>query len=237
VNEDHEAVQEVLAAHALRALDEADQGRAEELLASHLPACAECRDALQAFEAVAADLALAPAPRTPPELLEHRLRREIDSRGRPRWLPRVAAAVAVAALAVVGAWNVHLVGRVSHAEDREASTTEMLATLSHPKSRLVPLAAEQVDRAIGSVAVAYVPGQPHLYLFGSLPKPGSNRTYQLWMGQGNRFESKAIFVPDRGVVVLRILVDPRGYDRVLITEEPLAGSRTPSGPHVVTASF
>lgn len=237
MDEDHEAIQEVLAARALRALDEADQARAEALLASHLPVCARCRDALQGFEAVAADLALAPSPRTPPDLLGHRLRREIGSRGRGRWLPRVAAATAVAALVVVGLWNVHLTGRVSDAEDREANTSGVLATLSHPRSRVVPLAAERVDRAVGRLAVAYVPGEPSLYLFGSLPEPGSDRIYQVWLAQGNRFESKAMFVPHRGVVVLRILVDPRGYDRVLITEEPSAGSRRPSSRHVVTASF
>jgi Anti-sigma-K factor rskA len=234
--EDHEAIRELLAGHALRALDEADRAAAETLLASHLPSCAECRDLLRAFEAVAADLALAPSPVHPPELLEHRLRREIRPGSGPRWPARILAGVAVAALAVVGVWNLHLVGRVSDAEDREASTSEVLTTLSHPSSRVVPLAAERLDHPV-KMAVAYVPGQPRLYLFGSLPEPASKRIYQLWLAQGDRFESKATFVPERGIVVLTILVDPRGYDGVLITEEPGTGSHVPSGRRVVTASF
>ena len=234
---EHEEVQEALAARALRSLDEAEQARVEALLAAHLPVCADCRQALEEFEAVAGDLALATPSRRPPPLLAARLRKELLERpGSPiRRLPVFAAAGAIAALIGVGIWNIQLADRVSRAERQQASTAELISAVSHPQSHVLPLIAGPAAQQTGTqVTAVFVPGGAHLYVVGSMPAPSANRVYQLWLGRGGGITSGGTFVPGpHGTVLLRLSVDTTTLDRVFITEEPEPGSDRPSSQRVV----
>jgi hypothetical protein len=237
VNETHERIQETIAAHALNALDGADGAHADELIASHVPGCSECRALLDAFQAVSGDLALAAEPRTPPRFLYRRMKRELGLRATP-WSNRGAAAVAaLAVVASLGAWNAHLSSRVSKAERRQASATEVLAAVSHPQARRVSLSAEGKNSFAVSLAATYVPGHPALFLFGSMPDPQADRVYQVWLYRGTRIRSAGMFKPERGQVLLRLPVDPRAYNTLLITEEPSEGSLRPSRRHVVRGTL
>jgi hypothetical protein len=236
MSEDHQTIQELLAAHALHALDEADAARAEELLISHLPTCAECRTLLDGFEAAVADLALATRPAPTPVRLRVRLQRQLDPGHLPWWWRGAASAVAVALVAGLGLWNAHLTRRVTDVERRQADTTEVLAAVSHPMSRVVPLSAESAA-GTASVAVSYVPGRRMLYLFGSLPEPRDEHVYEVWLYRGDQFVPAGLFRPQRGTVLVRLPVDARGFDRLLITEEPESGSARPSSRHVMHGSF
>jgi predicted anti-sigma-YlaC factor YlaD len=242
-DEDHEAVQELLSGYVLHALDEADQSRADELLARHVPHCAECLATLEGFSSVAGDLALLAPPRQPPRTLEARLRRELRGVRGSRWAAVVAAGVAVTVVAGLVTWNAHLTGRVSAAEDRQLRTTEVLTAVSHPQSQVVPLLGERpvvtdtIDGAAVQLAAAFIPGRSALYLFGSMPVPHAHHLYQVWLHQNGRFASVGTFVPEDGVVLVRIEADPTGYDGLLITEEPTPGSRQPSDRHVGTAAL
>ena len=89
----------------------------------------------------------------------------------------------------------------------------------------------------GQVSAAFVPGRGQLYLVGSLPDPSKGRVYQVWLVGNGAFHDAGTFLPDAGLVLLRISADPSGYDGVLITEEPASGSHSPSSRHVVTAAF
>lgn len=234
----HEAAHETLAAHALRALGPEEAAEAEALIAQHLPYCAECREALEGFQAIAGDLALATASGQPPRTLAGQLRREMTrADGRPhRWTRPLLVASAAAALVAVLGWNLHLTGRVSDAELRQVRTTEVLATVSHPLSHVVPLSWERAPGG-SSLAAAFVPGRPLMYLFGSVNAPAENRVYQVWLARDNEFVGAGTFVPERGLVLVRIHRDPTGYDGMLITEEPQAGSANPSSRRLGTASF
>jgi len=234
---EHDRVQELLAGHALHALPPQDEARLEDLLSSHVPTCLPCRAALEAFLATAGELALAPASSRPPRTLEARLRRDLHEPSRRVWPAWAGAAGIAALLAVVTLWNVHLTGRVSDAELRQARTTEVLATVSHPASRVVPMSLQRRAEGPSQVTAAFVPGRKTLFVFGSLPSPHAHGVYQLWLAQGDRFSSAGTFVPERGVVLVRIEVDPRGYDGLLITEEPDTGARTPSENHVAATTF
>jgi hypothetical protein len=64
-DEDHGRIEELLAGYALRSLEGSDAADADRLLADHVPACAGCRQTLDAFVAIAGDLAL-DAPVLPP---------------------------------------------------------------------------------------------------------------------------------------------------------------------------
>jgi hypothetical protein len=148
----------------------------------------------------------------------------------------VAAAVAaVVALAALAGWTAHLTNRVRVAEGMQADTAGVLATVSHPDSRVVPVETAAVDR-IGQLAAAFVPGRTQLFVFGSMRPPQSDRVYHAWLLRGSRYRSAAVFLPIRGAVLIRIGADPTTYDGLLITEER-DGAVAPSSRRIGTASF
>ncbi len=234
---EHERILELLAGHVLHALGEEDASEAEGLLASHVPSCPECSAELEGMIVVAGELALAAGSRRPAHLLGVRIRRGARARRTVGWLAPLAAAAAVVALASVFAWNVRLSGRVSHAEDRQARTTEVLTLVAHPRSRVVPLNSTGAQLQSGELSAVYVPDLPQIYIFGSLDPPSPGRVYQVWLVQEGRFHSAAVFVPESGAVLLKISVNPAVYDGLLITEEPGQGSEAPSERRVGMADF
>lgn len=239
---DHERVQELLAGFVLRALEPEDVREVEELIATHLSECDECRRALDAFEQVAGDLALAAPSRTPPKLLEGRLRRELRvPGGQRRWVAALPFATSVALVAGLFVWNAHLTARIGHAEQRQATSAELLSAVSHPASKVLPLPIEGVrtsaSEAPAQLAAALLPGRPVLYVFGSMPPPRNGGVYTVWLGAAGRYVNVAEFVPERGSVLLAVRVDPFGYDGLLITEERGQGTRSPSGQHVAEVSL
>jgi hypothetical protein len=238
---EHERALEVLAGAALHALDERQLAEDQALLSTHLPLCLECRRAQTGFEQLIGELALAAAPRRPPRMLRSRLRREQKKRGGSRRAPVAAAAVAVALIAGMATWNAHLTSRVSRAEHRQAASlenaAELIYTVSHPKSKVVPL-SEPPGLQQAQIAAAYVPGGKIIYLFGSMASPHAHHVYEVWLGSRGKFSSGGTFVPqERGLVFVRISADGSGYDTVLVTEEPGEGSDTPSDAKVMTASL
>ena len=194
---------------------------------------------LEGLTDVAADLALGAPPKAPPRLLEARLRRALRPAHRTRWLPFVAGGVAVAVVATLGTWSATVNRR---ANQRQARTSDLLATVSHPASHVVPLSAEgaaQPSPVSGGIqlAAAFIPGRRAVYVFGSMPRPRSHRVYQVWVLQAGHFQSAGTFVPEQGQVLVKIQVDASSIQGLLVTEEPVSGSDAPSGQHVVTAAL
>lgn len=247
MTDDHERVQEILAAAALHALDKEQQAEAQDVLSVHLPECTECRRAQDDFEQVVAELALATPPRHPPRLLGTRLRREVRKGHRPTRMPIAMAAVAVALVAGLGVWNTHLATRVSRAEHRQAATqantAELIYAVSHPQSRVVSFDAPSAGAgstaaSAAQIAATYVPGRAVMYLFGSMPEPADGNVYQVWLGRSGSYSSAGTFVPEsEGLVFVRIPVDATSYDTVMVTEEPVRGSTAPSERQVVSATL
>jgi hypothetical protein len=234
MNADHERIQEILAGHALHALDDDMLPEAEFLLRTHLPECPACREAAEAFEAVAGELALAARPTDPPATLLAGLRRDLRKRGGRR-IPVGGVAVAIALIAAFAAWNANLTGQVSQARRHQADSSELIDTVAHPESRIVALGGSETGNR---VLAAFVPGSDRLFLFGSMPTPGQGFVYQVWLQRAGDYSSAGTFVPESGGrVFYRIGVDASGVDTVLITEEPATGSEAPSGRRVVTASL
>jgi hypothetical protein len=138
-------------------------------------------------------------------------------------------------------WNARLTTRIGHAEDRQATSAEVLTAVSQPAARVMPLRAEGVpvsgSEAPAQLAAAVIPGWRVLYLFGSMPAPPAGRAYTVWLKAGGRYVDVATFVPEKGGVLLALRVDPEGYERLLITEEEDPAPRSPSGPHVVEVAL
>jgi anti-sigma-K factor RskA len=233
----HERVQEALGAYVVHALDEDALAEANALIAEHLPRCDACAAVLLNLEATAAMLALAVPQVEPPETLWPRIRRELRYPDGRRWRSTVIGiALAAAVVGLVG-WNVTLAGRMGRTEKRQAASAEVLTAVSHPSSRVVPLALSAERAQAPTLAVAYVPGTAVMYVFGTMPEPPAGQVYELWLGAGGRFVGAATFVPEAGEVLLAIRADPFRFDTLFITVEPAGGSRRPSPRHLVEGSL
>jgi hypothetical protein len=242
VNVDHERVQELLAGFVLHALDPDQLREAEELRATHLPGCDQCRKEMEALETVPGELGLAAGSKTPPKLLERRLRRDLETpRTLRRWVALLPAATSVAVAAGLLLWNTQLTTRIGHAEQRQAASAEVLSVVGHPASRVVSLPLQGVHAASSGapaeLAAATIPGRSVLYVFGSMPAPSSGRVYTVWLRRSGRYVNVAVFVPEKGSVLLTLRINPSNYERLLITEEEGKGRGQPSENHLTEVSL
>jgi len=220
-----EHVDELIPAHALRALDPDD----ERAVAAHLEICERCRLALRDFEGVAAALAYAsPSLQPPPELRDRVLgaiepvvapqpaSSAVPARSRERWSwwPRVSL-VAVPALAIavlaLGLWNLSLHNRLS---DRDVAAVTPVGK-------------------VGSV-VAFRSGDVRLY--GSLPPAASGHIYEAWVVRGGKPLPAGTFAGGQGIVV-ELTRGARLGDTIAITLEPGNGGSTPRGPTVASGQL
>jgi Anti-sigma-K factor rskA len=233
VTEDHGRIDELLAGHALRSLIGDDAEAAEHVLAEHVPSCPMCRETLRGFLDVAGEMALAPAPRRPPEVLLPQIRRELaevpTGSGRRRF-PMIAVAAGVAAVVGMAGLSAFLGVQVTRVRAESRLVQEALSFASLPEADQVALddAGERQENPMTEIAV---PGLERLYLVGrGIPQPSPGHVYVVWFASAGRFQRVGQFVPDPGesLTVLRLTVDAARYDQVLITEE-VAGA-TPDAP-------
>ncbi len=225
----------LITAHALGAL-EADQAALAE---QHIAASDDCRRAYEDALETAAALALAVADSEPPADLRDRIvaaaRSEraqavpVVRQAAPRRRLRLAglltpsagfAVLGVAAAIVFGLIAVAQHDRANSARDRQAA---LVAILSAPDARVVPLAATGGGAPGGRVVVA----QGRAALVSSLGRPPAGRTYQAWglpAGGG-----KPVPLPTFSRPGSVVIVDGVGkYAKLAITVEPSGGSQAPS---------
>jgi anti-sigma-K factor RskA len=225
----------MIAAHALSALDGAD----ERALNEHLATCAECRRDLAEWEATAASLALSANPMEPSPRVRERILSAIKSPpnvlpfAKPRaniWhslgsLGSIAALILFAALTttVVILWQ----------QNRQLRRdNEFYQLLTEPGSRVAELSG--TTEAAGATAkLAYDKTGRAILIANGLPRTPEGKQYQLWFIVGNKppLPGKA-FSPDNGG-------NSRTHDQVpetarnsavfAITLEPTGGGSTPTG--------
>jgi Anti-sigma-K factor rskA, C-terminal len=226
---DHDAIEEILAGYALGSLSGEDADQADRLLTEHVPACDRCRRSLDAYRGVVADLALEARPVAAPETLLPRLHAEIEPRrGRPSVRLGSARFVAVAAsvVLVVGLGGVALtqIGGGSSPPLETLGAVDLQRALdmsTQPGAKTSPL---------GQVTEITAPGVEEFYIYGDdVPTPPPGTVYRLWAISPTSAEYLGDFLPQPdGLVVLRVRIDPTGFEQLLVTAEP-AGS-TPAQP-------
>lgn len=159
---------ELVAAHALHALDDADEQR----LLAHLDDCAPCRGRLDEFTLVAAQLGtLADDSISPPPWATIRPRTSVQPLRR-KLAVRALAAAAVAVIAAGGAvigWQVTRPGRTP------SPATALAACRQHSTCHVVQLHGRSGDTADVLVEAGYVSLVPV-----GLPAPASHHMYVLW---------------------------------------------------------
>lgn len=221
-NNNHEAIDELLAGYVLQGLEGDDAREADRLLSEHVPGCERCRETLADFQALTGDLALAPAPVNPPDLLLPRLRSQLGDQPVKRRRPLaiwMSAAAMVAILALAG-WNVFLTQEVSTTDaNRDQLRSALNSFLAQDGSQMVSL---KNDAQKPTMAAAYMPGQAHMKIVGvDVPQPPPGMVYELWFEDDGQWIPVVMFTPDStGFVEFDVPADLTAYDVVEVTEEP-----------------
>ena len=204
---EHERLEELIVARALGGLDPEDERAYERERAEHGPDCAECRRLEAEYGDVAGRLAFALEPEPVSRDLEDRTvvlatgertdavailepegdevseRRAMRERRPSGVILRPLVAVAAAFVLFVGGWAIG-----SSMSDGDEGGVPADA-------RVVAFEGTQPD--VGTLSVAYTPGEPGVYVLGSgLPQPADGEVYELWMIQDGEPVSGACVVPE-----------------------------------------
>ena len=239
----HDDYKELIPAHALSALEAAD----ERALNEHLAECAECRRDLAEWEATAASLALSAKPMEPSPQVREKLLTQVraeksgsDSSASnvvpfsrpPRTLwntlgsfGSIAAVVLFAGLivSVVVLWQQNRALR--HEND-------FFQTLNAPGARVAQLSGSGDVAPLASAKLAYDKVGRTLMVVENLPRPPAGKEYQLWYFVDNKPLPGKTFATDRdGKATLKDQMPPADIAQVrfAITLEPAGGVSSPTG--------
>ena len=222
-----EHVDELIPAHALRALDPDD----ERIVTAHLAGCERCRMQLRDFEGVAAALAYASPSLAPPAELRDRVLAAIAPvaapqtapaaaparRAGPRfgWWPRlslVAVPALSAAVVALALWNISLHDSLSN-----RSVTGVTP--------------------VGGVANAVSYRNGGVTLFAKLPTAAPGHVYEAWVIHGANSTPLAAGTFHGGILSFTLTRDAKAGDTIAITLEPGNGGPAPRGPTVASGQL
>jgi hypothetical protein len=233
---DHEAIQELLAGYVLRSLSGEDAAEADRVLTEHVPGCDECRATLDAFHAVAGDLALGAAAIAPPDTLGARLRRDLEPRGSFRWNAGRIVALAASVVVVIGVGAVVMTrggGGLENGQLARAELTDIAKVAANPDTSRENLGGNATELVSSATE--------KLYVFGTdvrLPPPGT--VYRLWAGSPDAPESAAYigdFLPtDDGMLLLEITLPASSVGQLFVTVEPAGSEPTTPGQPAWTSA-
>lgn len=234
----HDDYKEMIPAHALSALDAAE----ERAMSEHLATCEECRRDLAEWEAVAANLALSAEPSTPStqvrERILQRVQADLQAKSTTNVLPlqrpkrdlwrslgSIAAVVLFAGLiiAVIALWQQNR---------RLRQQDELVEILSSPGARMKDLRGTNEAPGASAKIVFDSTGRALLIVNG-LPRPPQGKQYQLWFIEpkraprpGNTFSTDSA---GRGQSSDHMLAMDGDYSVLAVTLEPAGGVQAPTG--------
>jgi anti-sigma-K factor RskA len=221
-----------VAAYALGALDPAEA----EAFCRHLETCTICQEELTTFQKVVNELPLTAPQHKVPAAARRRVMREVnaDARARRRgrsaqpsarrtggagWLvPRPALALGVALLVAVGV-TVGVISGTSGGPGPRVITGQVVGT--------------------GSAQLHLTSGRASLVV-RRFAQPPAGKIYQVWVvrGKGAPSPTTALFSPtSAGNAAVEVPGGIRGVSAVMVTPEPMGGSRHPTHAAVISFSL
>ncbi|MGD0197080.1 MAG: anti-sigma factor [Solirubrobacteraceae bacterium] len=206
------------AAYVLGALEPAEA----EAVERHMSTCAECRREIEALRGPVEALARAAPTVRAPARLRRQVMREVD-RDKREMTPVTSVAtswrrsvVAGAGLAVIAA------AFIGGAE---------LGQGSHGGARVVAA-------SVGDARVSISGSQAEL-IVARLPRVPRGRTYEIWLQHGSAapVASSLFNVGARGRANVAVRGAISGAGRLLVTEEPSGGTKSPTAKPVIVATI
>jgi Anti-sigma-K factor rskA/Putative zinc-finger len=205
------------AAYALGALAPTEAAS----FARHLETCAVCRDEVAAFGLVVDTLPLSAPYHEASRALRRRVLRAVRAEPRtarsprPRWAARPRPALAGALVVLVA---------LAFATGIELGT-------SGTNTHLIRATVGDAEISVGGGRAALI--------VQHLPPPGAGRIYELWLQRGAAAPSPSTLfsVGSRGTADIGVPGTLHGLSRVLVTDEPASGSRSPTGRALIVAAL
>jgi hypothetical protein len=234
----HDAIQELLAVHALDALD-ADEAL---VVDGHVESCPTCRTELDEHRAVAALIGAQSVEADVPDSLWTRVRGEIAAARptplRPRTTTFLLTATAAAAMLVIA---VVQTARLAELRDELVVAQTQLAAVEEagaigdwsavavlasgtPGARTVELGGD------GTATVVLLPDGTGFITSADLEDLPANRSYQLWIVQRGEVVSAGLLRQRATGSTFRY--DPSTLEGLVVTEEEAAGVVVSDGPAV-----
>jgi len=237
----HERFDELKDAYALGALPDQERRELEEYLTAHPERQAE----IDELGNVASLLALSPPEQEPPLELRRSIMDVVEAEAqRPpartrSWLAGVRELLSVrnlalgaAALLVIGlfSWNMLLQGQVQDLQGQVASLQDS------QQSRMVALAGTGAAQR-AEAEVILLKDHKAVLMAEDMPRVPENKTYQIWVIEGDVPQPSGLFEPD-GETVAAVVEKPLDEDDVIaITIEPDGGSQQPTTDPMLTAKL
>lgn len=229
---DRERFEDLKDVYAFGALTEEELIEFEEYLSAH----PELQDEVDDLTSTAGLLALAPDEHEPgPELRRRVLgavgaeATEIEAaRSRRLFNARnLALAAAAVLLVALGAWNVVLMDDLRGMRSELAQNREQPAIRLEGSGEAASARAELVEMRGKTVLVAE-----------DVPEIPEDRTYQIWLIEGDRPASAGIFDPGPDASAAAVVAGSTGdADAIAVTVEPDGGSEAPTTQPVLSADL
>jgi anti-sigma-K factor RskA len=226
---------ELIAGYALDALEPDDRARAKALL----DRSEEAREELRAFtEATAAMATAASGPVPPPALRERildaaRADRQmvvpLESRRRPRLVPVLGAAAAIAAVFAIalGIWGLSVSSDLDDSRAALSQARAAAAVLASPDARNVAL--QQGD---GTLVVS---GSDAVLVLNSMEAAPAGKTYEVWVLDGETPVRAGVFPGGGPRDVVPVEGSVGEGAKVLVTLEPSGGVDAPTTSPIVAS--
>jgi anti-sigma-K factor RskA len=233
----HDEIRELLAVHALHAVDEEESQEIE----GHLEDCDDCRAEVDGHRSVAAFIGAQSVEVDVPHSLWSRVEAELlpavtpIRRNRVSLLAAVGAAAAMFVLVVVQTARLGDVrSELLAAEMRLTQVEQAMAqgdwsaaaavAAGIPDARSVTLTGD------GRAVITLLPDGTGFITESDLVELPSDRTYQLWIVQDGEVVSAGLL--RRGATGSTFRFDPASLEGLVVTEEEAAGVVTSEGPAV-----
>lgn len=240
MNPDHERWSDSVSSYLLGALPEDELDHFE----AHLAACADCRDEVYDLAPAAQALPASAEPMTVPVGLKARIMAEVEREAsllaaagpeadrppvrspRRRWrlpaLPRFAALAGAAAVLIVGVAIGLGASRLSSDDPQTVVATVDAA--------VAPKAGAELEVADDEATL----------VAHGLPQAPSGRVYQVWLKRAGQAPeaTSALFLPrGDGTATATVTGPMNDVEQVLVTDEPLGGSKVPTREPFVVAEL
>lgn len=232
--------EDLIAAYALGALPEDERREIEEYLSQH----PERQTEVDELRFAAGLLALAPEEQEPPPGLRRsimsaigpetetpELREETSSGWLRGWFgfPRLAfAASALVVVAGLLVWNLTLQDEVRDLQGQIAEKPAATQTYAVNGSGVAQSASGQVVKMEDGRTVLRIEG---------LPQAPRNKTYQIWLIEGDKPTPDNVFEPGGGMAAASLDHPLNKADVVAVTVEPDGGSKAPTSKPILTSKL
>ena len=237
---DHQGIEEMMAARALGGLSASDEAELELLRAEHGRDCEECLRLEAVYGEVSGRLAFALDPQpVRPEMADEILdradeRAEAPPAGRAGVRPargrRLVAAATAAAILVAGGVGGYVIG---HSGAQSSEVQAVAGFVSDPAARVVHLSGS----GTGKLSLAYQPGRRSAFLFGTdVPATPAGKVYELWrFGRSGPPIPSGTFTASGAVVVLHVAADLSKAKTIAVTVERAPGAKQPTTSPIYSA--